>query len=207
MCIMDESKQASLVYDKIAEPYAKEFTIPSEHINAFLDLLPKNASVLDAGCGFGVDAEYMQSKGCKVIGIDLSKKMIQLAKQNFPQIIFRQQDIRKLHFEPHSFEGILASYSFIHIPKKDVPLLLQTFHKILKENGILYLGLQSGQSKEIFINEPFKPDEKLFLNIISFDEIKKLLLHTGFYIIKKYERKSKSEVELDFTKVCIIAKK
>ena len=37
---MDKSKQASFVYDKIAEPYAKEFSKPSEYIEEFLDLLP-----------------------------------------------------------------------------------------------------------------------------------------------------------------------
>ena len=31
---MDKSKQASSVYDKIAKPYAEEFSKPSEYITA-----------------------------------------------------------------------------------------------------------------------------------------------------------------------------
>ena len=34
---MDKSKQTILVYDKIAQEYAKEFARPSEYINEFLN--------------------------------------------------------------------------------------------------------------------------------------------------------------------------
>ncbi|MCD4759608.1 class I SAM-dependent methyltransferase [archaeon] len=204
---MEKSKQASSVYDKIAEPYAKEFSKPSKYIKEFLALLPKNAKILDVGCGVGVDAGFMSSKDFEIIGIDLSKKMLNIARQKFPQINFRKQDIRKIDFPPNSFDGILASCSLIHIPKKDVPDLLEKFHQILKKDGTIYLALQGGKSEEIFIDEPFKPDEKLFLNIISFDEIKNLLVKNGFSIVKKYEREPKSKGELNYTKLYVIAKK
>lgn len=204
---MDKSKQASSVYDKIAEPYAKEFSNPSEHVDDFLSLIPKNGIILDVGCGVGVDSDYMGSKGFRVIGIDLSKEMLKLAKQNFPKIEFKHGDIRKLDFPPNSVDGILASCSLIHIPKKDIPDLLKRFYEVLKKEGAIYIALQGGKSEETFINEPFKPDEKLFLNIISFEEIKGLLDKYGFSILKKYEREPKSKEELNFTKLFVIAKK
>jgi ubiquinone/menaquinone biosynthesis C-methylase UbiE len=205
---MDKSKQASSVYDKIAELYAKEFAKPSDHIEEFLAMLPKNGKILDIGCGPGVDSGYMTSEGFAVIGIDLSKEMLKLAKQKFPQIDFRQQDIRELDFPHNSFDGILASCSLIHIPKKDIPSLLKKFHQILKKGGAIYIALQGGKSEEIFIDEPFKPDEKLFLNIISFDEIKNLLVKNGFSIVKKYGRNPDfKKGELNFTKLFVIARK
>ncbi len=204
---MDKSKQASLVYDKIAEPYAKEFSKPSEYIKEFLIMLPKNAKILDVGCGVGVDAGFMESERFKVIRIDLSKEMLNIAKQKFSQIDFRQQDIRKLDFPSESFDGILVSCSLIHIPKKDVSVLVEKFYKITKKDCAIYIALQGEKSNEIFVDVPFKPDEKLFLNIISFDEIKNLLVKNGFSIVKKYERESKSRKELNYTKLYIIAKK
>ena len=204
---MDRSKQASSVYDEIAESYAKAFSKPSEYIENFLALLPKNAKILDAGCGVGVDAGFMASKGFKIIGMDLSKEMLDIARQTFPHIDFMQKDIRELDFPPNSFDGILASCSLIHIPKKDTSRLIRKFHQILKKNGAIYIALQGGKSEEIFINEPFKPDEKLFLNIISFDEINNLLIKNKFSIVNKYERKPKSNKELNYTKLYIVAKK
>ena len=204
---MDKSKQASSVYDKIAKPYADEFLNPSEYLDKFLYLLPKNAKILDVGCGVGVDSGFVKSQGFEVIGLDLSKEMLNLARQKFPQIDFREQDIRKLGFPPESFDGIIASCSLIHIPKKDVPSLIESFRQILKKNGAIYIALQGGNSEEIFIDEPFKPDEKLFVNIISFEEIKNLLVKNGFSIVKKYEREPKSKEELNYTKLYVIAKK
>ncbi|MFH1073420.1 MAG: class I SAM-dependent methyltransferase [Nanoarchaeota archaeon] len=205
--MMDKSKQVSSVYDKIAKLYANEFSKPSGYINEFLALLPKNGKILDVGCGVGVDADYMMSEGFEVVGVDLSKEMLKMAKQKFPKIDFRQQDIRELDFPHNSFDGILASCSLIHISKKDVPTLFNKFHYMLKENGVIYIALQKGKSEEIYINEPFKPDEKLFLNIISFNEIKYLLVNSGFSIVKKHERPPKSIEELNFTKLFVIAKK
>jgi len=204
---MDKSLQVSWIYDKIAEPYAREFLTPSEHIEKFLALLPENAKILDVGCGVGVDAHYMMSEGFQVTGIDLSKEMITLAEQKYPQIDFRNQDIRELDYREMTFDGIVASYSLIHIPKKDILELLKNFYLLLKHNGKIYISLQGGISGEIYVREPFKPDEELFLNIVTFQEIKKLLRKAGFSIVKNFERPSRSKVEFDFTKLFIIAKK
>ena len=84
---------------------------------------------------------------------------------------------------------------------------MKKFHQILKKDGAIYIALQGGKSEEIFIAEPFKPDEKLFLNIISFDEIKNLLVKNGFSIVKKFEREPKSKEELNYAKLYVIAKK
>ena len=149
----------------------------------------------------------MDSKGFRVVGVDMSKEMIKLAKQNFPKITFKLSDLRKINFSESSFEGIFASFSLIHLSKVDILPLLKKFNKILKKEGIIYISLQSGESKEIYITEPLKPDERIFLNIISFEEINELLVKSKFSIIKKFERKPKSESEFNFTKLFILAKK
>lgn len=204
---MDKGKQAVSVYDKIAEDYTKDSSKPSEYIDEFLRLVPKGGRVLDVGCGPGVDSGYMKAKGFEAVGIDLSKKMIDIAKRKFPQIEFQSGDFRELNFEPNSFDGILASFSLIHISKKDVPKTLKKFYRFLKVGGVIYVGLQAGKSMETFVVEPYKPDEKLFVNVFSYDEIKVLLVKEGFSVVKKYEREPMSKKELDFKKLVVIAKK
>lgn len=204
---MDNSNKAVEVYNKISNAYADEFTEPSEYIDEFLELLPKNGNILDVGCGVGVDSKYVSLKGFKVVGTDLSEKMLKIAKSNNLEIDFRLEDTRELDFEKGTFDGIIASCSLIHIPKADAPKTLENFSRILKTNGVIYISLQSGKSEEMFIDEPFKPDEKLFLNIVSLDEIQRLLDDIGFEILKKYERKAEKKEELDFTKLYIIAKR
>ncbi|MDD4607379.1 MAG: class I SAM-dependent methyltransferase [Patescibacteria group bacterium] len=204
---MDNSYKAVNVYNKISKAYADEFNEPSEYLDEFLELLPRNASILDVGCGVGIDSKYATSKGCNVVGVDLSEKMLETAKSNYPQIDFRLEDIRHLKFEDKKFDGVIASCSLIHIPKVDVPKTLENFSRMLSDDGVMYIGLQSGQSEELFIDEPFKPDEKLFLNIIASDEIESLLNDIGFKILKRHERKAEKKEELDFTKLNVIAQR
>jgi len=198
---------ASAVYDKIAEPYAKKFSSPSQHLGEFLARVPKRGRILDVGCGPGIDAGYMASKGFDVIGIDASQVMIQIAKNKFPDMYFVRADMKKIRFPPSSFDGIVASCSLIHLRKKDVPGVLKKFFRLLKSDGVLYIALQGGRSRETYIDEPFKPDEKLFLNVFSFAEIRRLLIDNRFHIIKKYARAPKSKEELNFTKLYVMAVK
>ena len=56
-------------------------------------------------------------KNFEVIGVDLSKKMIEVARKKVKNAKFHVMNIRKLDFNHNSFDGIWASASFIHIPK------------------------------------------------------------------------------------------
>ncbi|MBN2585038.1 class I SAM-dependent methyltransferase [Patescibacteria group bacterium] len=204
---MDKSKSSVAVYNQIATQYAKQFNRPSEHLGEFLRKLPKGGMVLDVGCGTGRDTGFIHSKGFKVVGFDLSREMLNVAKRDYPAIDFRLEDMRKIKLPAQSADGIVASCSLIHIPKKNVPALLRQFHKLLKPNGVLYIGFQAGRSREMFVDEPFKPGEKLFLNVISLPEITRLLKGTGFKVVKSYSRQPSSNQELNFTKLYLIAQR
>ena len=204
---MDWSKLASMVYNKIAKQYAKTFCKPSEHIDKFLSYIQKPWTILDIGCGAWVDAWYMVSLWHSVIGTDFSSEMIALAKEKFPDIDFTVGDARKLVYPPGSFDGILAACFLIHIPKKDVSNLLKLIYSLLKKDWVFYISLQSGTSAEVFIDEPFKPDEKLFLNIISYSEISELLQKTWFTLLHTFERAPGPQQELPYSKLYIIAQK
>jgi len=203
----DQSQQAVSVYEKISANYAKQFSDPSFHIDSFIELLPKGAKVLDVGCGPGRDSAYMYERGLKVTGIDLSECMIRIAKQQYPEIDFRVTDMRKIEQTSNSFDGVFASFSLIHIPKKDLPKTLQGFFSLLKSGGILFAAIQEGKSEEVYITEPLKPDEKIFLNIISRQELKKLLLASSFKFLRYFARKPINKEEFNYTKYVLMAKK
>lgn len=203
----NQSKQTTKVYDEISTSYATKFDEPSDNIDDFLKLIGKGGKILDAGCGPGVDVAYIASKGFDVIGIDLSEKMLEIAKRKNPRIYFQKADIRKLNFKPNTFNGIIASFSLIHIPKKDVNKTVDNFYKLLKSRGVIYIGIQEGKSQEIFLAEPLKPDEKIFLDIISAKEIKEILTKAGFIVLDEFSRPAENKEEFDFNKFVVIAKK
>lgn len=203
----NQSKQTTEVYDEISTSYAAKFNEPSDNIDDFLKLIGKGGKILDAGCGPGGDVAYIASKGFDVVGIDLSEKMLEIAKRKNPRIYFQKADIRKLNFKPNTFDGIIASFSLIHIPKKDVNKTVDIFYKLLKPRGVIYIGIQEGKSQEIFLAEPLKPDEKIFLNIISAKEINEILTKAGFVVLNEFSRPAENKAEFDFNKFVVMAKK
>jgi ubiquinone/menaquinone biosynthesis C-methylase UbiE len=199
-------KNLSQPYNKIAKEYCKIYSRPSKHLIDFLKLLPKNGNILDVGCGAGVDSNFIKSIKFTVVGIDNSKEMLKIARKNYPEIKFLLKDMRKIKFNDKKFDGIIFSYSLIHIPKNQMPKTLKRFSKIIKSNGYIYISLQLGHSKEAYINDPFGKNEKLFLNIMSLIEVKVLLKNAGFKIIFETKMKPKKN-QLNFTKLFIFAQK
>jgi ubiquinone/menaquinone biosynthesis C-methylase UbiE len=198
-------KNTNKIYNLIAKQYSEIYGNPTDHVEYFLNMLPKKSKILDIGCGAGINSKLALIKGFSVIGLDSSKEMIKIAKHNFPKIKFNLADMNHIEYNTKQFSGIIASFSLIHIPKNKIPSIIKKFSEILKGNGMLYLSLQSGRSKEIFINGPFIKGEKLFLNIMSFNEIKKVLNKYGFNIIWSKKRKPNKN-EIKFDKLFIIAK-
>lgn len=201
-----KTKNIIVLFDSIAVPYTETFNTPSAHIDSFVKLLKPSSNILDAGCGPGTDSIYLHSLGHNVIGVDLSEKMLDIAKKQTKDIQFIKQDISKIDFPDDSFDAIIASYSLCYLPKKDIPASLDNFRKMLKPDGLLYLGLQEGNSEEISMPEPFNPEMTLEINIMSVDEITELLKNSGFSIIETYIDPN-VEKELSFENLCIIARK
>lgn len=182
---LDLVKQTINAYDKIANQYAKCWSDDScmeESINIFVNYLrEKNktemAKVLDAGCGVGRDFKSLINKGLDVTGIDLSKKMLFRAKKNVPNGKFEIMDLREITYDSSSFDGIWANASLLHVPRKEIGIVLTHFYRILKINGILFISLQEGSEEVV------DPDARLFVRY-SRDDVEELLKHHNFEIIQ-----------------------
>ena len=87
-------------YESSAEEYAKNVHSSSskEQGEKFQKMLPNHATILDVGCGSGRDAKIFSEKGLKVIGVDFSSKMIEVAKQTAPQAQFYKMNLEDLPF-------------------------------------------------------------------------------------------------------------
>ena len=83
----------------------------------YLAFLKPKSSILDIGCGAGNKANYLSNKGFKVTGIDFSKKIIELAKEQVPQVNFYTKDIKQPLNMEEQFEGIFLQAVLLHIPK------------------------------------------------------------------------------------------
>ena len=92
--------------------------------------------VLDLGCGYGWHCKYAANHGAaSVLGIDISHKMLNIAKQKNKDEKTEYQCIamEDLDFEEASFDVIISSLAFHYV--KDFESLANNISKWLKQGG------------------------------------------------------------------------
>lgn len=133
-------------YDEIARRYQADRHIfeSTQELEEFASYLTGGAKILDVGCGAGIPVtKFLVQHGFEVTGIDFSEEMLKLARKNVPNAKFIQRDMTEMDFEANSFDGLVAFYSIIHVPKEEHFSLFQSFHRILRPEGIVLLCLGS----------------------------------------------------------------
>ena len=172
-------------YDTSALEYAKNTADlhPKDEAQKFVNGLPKNAKIIDIGCGPGRDAKIFSNCGLEVLGIDFSIKMIESARQNAPNCSFYVMDIETLDFPSETFDGAWISCALLHIPKKNIPSVLHKIYALLKPKGFLYLSV-----KQSHIDETIEADSRYgglekYWSFYEPDELMNLLISANFKIV------------------------
>jgi len=98
----------------------------------------KGKRVLDLGCGEGYSARILAKQGAKVVGIDASKEMIELAREKEREeplgIKYHVADAAWLSMFAHSsFDIVVAFMSLMDIP--DLDGALREVSRVLKKGG------------------------------------------------------------------------
>ncbi len=93
--------------------------------------------ILEIGVGTGKNLSYY-NRDAKVIGIDLSPKMlekakIRLTKLNNPNLSLMQMDGQKLEFKDKSFDYIVCTFVLCSVP--DPIKVLKEMKRVCKNNG------------------------------------------------------------------------
>ena len=89
--------------------------------------------IADLGCGSGIFTDLLQHRGLRCVGIDLSPRLIETARRNYPDIEFVEGDVENLPFPDGSFDGVLLSGIIHHLP--DASRCAAEVSRILRPNG------------------------------------------------------------------------
>ena len=170
-------------YDQIAPHFSvfrSQFSNEQE-LDHLSSLIPEKSKILDVGCGNGIPvARYFIRKGYSVIGVDISEKMLELARKNVPEAEFYQYDMNNLDFKDSSFNAITALYSLFHVPKEKHLAIFQNFYRMLKPRGILFfcVGHQEGDDLSTFLG-----NIEMFWSNYSPEKTKQLVKDVGFELL------------------------
>ena len=145
--------QLQASYDRVADRYAAGFCGELSHkpfdrkmLDRLIEKAPASAPICDLGCGPGQIAAYLNSRGTRACGIDLSAGMVACARRLNPGIPFEQGNMLALTGVPDgSFGGIAAFYSIVHIPHTSVLHALAEMKRVLLPGAVLLLAFHIGQ--------------------------------------------------------------
>jgi SAM-dependent methyltransferase len=134
-------------YDYIAEQWHSNdrgeayVTRILSYVDKVLDGLPARAKVLDLGCGTGSPvAKHIVQKGFKLIGIDQSKKMLEIAKLVVPEGEFVNGDMVEIEFTD-KFAAVIAWDSVFHVERRHHSAIYRKLAGALEPGGRLLISV------------------------------------------------------------------
>ncbi|KKW13768.1 MAG: hypothetical protein A2898_01960 [Candidatus Kerfeldbacteria bacterium RIFCSPLOWO2_01_FULL_48_11] len=172
-------------YEKIADDYHVDHaadTWDDDFIQIFSRMVGKGAKVLDLGCGPGIETKKLVEKGLSVYGLDLSEKLLDIAKKDNPTVEFTQGDMRQLPYADGQFDGVFAKASLLHIKKDDIDQVLSEIRRVLRPKGIFHAAVKQGEGEKEETEDDYGYSYKRFFSYWQPEEFKRLLTERGFNI-------------------------
>ena len=146
---MEALKETIATFDKYAAEYENRYMDYAPYVATYgplSDLLPATASILDAACGPGNIARFLlhDFPGRKLHGIDLSPRMVELARHNNPTASFAVMDCRQIAALGRYYDAIVAGFCFPYLAREDVVAFIRDAKNMLHAGGILYISFMEG---------------------------------------------------------------
>lgn len=161
---------------EIYNRYGKERVQPSIDLAARIKDM-KFQRILDVGCGTGMSTAPLVSawERAEIIGVDLSKEMLEKAREILPTVTFIQRDCSKPLLDMGTFDLIFSNAFVQWLPDQED--FISNAFSMLNENGIF--AAQIPLFEEMPANQCIIKAEKIFAD--KFKEIgkDKYILHSA----------------------------
>jgi len=135
-------RRTAAVYARHAETWIAARAVKAgdrRRIAAFARELRRCARIADLGCGPGWHAALLRRAGLSVVGLDLTRAMLDAAREHAAGIPLVRADLARLPFARESLDGAWARNSYIHVPPHELSLALAELHRVLRPGARIAL--------------------------------------------------------------------
>lgn len=130
-------------YDENAQEYYR-MTVDvdmSVLCDKFLEYVTPGGKIIDVGSGSGRDIKYFLRKGYKATGIDASKELCRISRNQGLDV----EEITIQEWVPKEcYDGIWANASLVHIPIDDIEYFFVKAKGCLNDGGVIFASMKVG---------------------------------------------------------------
>mgnify|MGYP001167113195 CR=1 FL=1 len=152
-----------MVFDALGSRYEAAFASSEAHrrsLRWLSERLPPGARVLDVGSGTGrPTAAALARQGHRVLGVDVSPVMVEIASGQVPEAEFECADIRTMPLEDGSFDAVCVYFSLLQMSRTEQAALVKRLARALRPGGLLALGtvpLDVENFDGVFMGQPVR---------------------------------------------------
>ncbi|MFE5580092.1 class I SAM-dependent DNA methyltransferase [Kitasatospora sp. NPDC056531] len=185
-------------YDAVAEEYLGRIggELAYKVVDrALLGVVVEEAAggvVADLGCGPGHVAGWLAEQGAGVVGVDLSPRMVELARREQPKAEFRTGDLLALPAADGEFAAAVALYSVIHLePEELLPAFVEV-RRVLRPGGVLLVSFHLGDEVRR-MEEWWGHEVDVDFHFRGTDVVAARLAEAGFAVEARLEREGLPE--------------
>jgi SAM-dependent methyltransferase len=145
-----DRNEVRAAWDAVAEQYAASRDPTGSDADLLADLaadLPADATVLDVGCGDGARTLANLPEGS--LGLDVSRRSLELAREEVPGARLLQGDMVYLPVATDAVDAVTAYHAVFHVARDDHPAVYREFARVCRPGGRLLMTLPGGRFETV----------------------------------------------------------
>ncbi len=132
---MDQRRNVRATYDEIADHFADTRAYPWPEVESFLDGR-SGRRALDVGCGNGRHAELLAARTDHVLGVDISRRLLETADERLDSAPLLQADAASLPLADGTADLAVYVAAVHHLPDRETRVTsLAELARVLADGG------------------------------------------------------------------------
>lgn len=161
------------LFDSYADHYdehlmnALEYKIPAHFQRALTKLQPASWDILDLGCGTGLCGTIAKPFAKKLMGVDLSEKMLDIARDKNIYDTLECDEFNAFLSKPRTaFDLIIAGDVLVYMG--DLTLLFKNIQKALRAKGMFLFNCEINENEDYKMNQSGRfSHQKKYIEILA----------------------------------------
>lgn len=137
--------------------------------DAFLERLAAGSRLLEIGAGTGQDSAFFRDNGLEVIATDLTPEMVDHCRAKGLEA--HVMDVLHLDFPDASFDAAWTMNALLHVPSASFAGAIAEIARVVRPDGLLYLGVHAGERPSEGILTDDQHDPKRFFCFRSDEDL------------------------------------